>query len=170
MPVPSCPDPAGLIVSDPVKIISQPIAKTKKSGGSVTFSVRVSGTGPFEYQWKKDGMDIPYAILDSINLNPLGKEDAGVYSCEISNEFSSVLSDDAALTIQMPPEILGFTSDQTRKSGESVTFSVRVSGTGPFEYQWKKDGMDIPYAILDNITLGPLGKEDAGSLFLQSQQ
>ncbi len=155
-------DPAGLIVSDPVKIVSQPIAKTKQSGESVTFSVRVSGTGPFAYQWKKDGMDIPYAILESITLNPLGKEDAGVYSCEISNEFSTVLSDDAALTIQMPPKILGFTSDQTRKSGESVTFSVRVSGTGPFEYQWEKDGMDIPYAILDSITLGPLGKEDAG--------
>ena len=155
-------DPAGLMVSDPVKIISQPISRTKKSGESVTFSVQASGTGPFAYQWKKDGMDIPYAILESITLNPLGKDDAGVYSCEVSNEFSTILSGDAALTIQMPPEILRFTSDQTRKSGELVTFSVQVSGTGPFAYQWKKDGMDIPYAILDSITLGPLGKDDAG--------
>jgi hypothetical protein len=155
-------DPARLTVKDPIQILDPPISQTKKSGDTVTFSVSVSGTGPFEYQWKKNGQDIPYAILDNLTLAPIKREDAGVYSCEVSNPFSTVVSTEATLTLTDPPEIVSHPDSQIKRTGESVTFSVSVSGTGPFEYQWKKNGQMVPYAILDSITLAPIEKEDAG--------
>ena len=230
------PDPAVPAAKEAVSILDHPASQSQEFGKAVSFQVRSAGSGPLSYQWKKNHIDIQGAVSESLTLKSVQKKDEGIYSCEVSNDLSNDISDNAELTVIVlsqittqaepeienseafpeepvndskadslpvkaekvievteedadhppavdppvkkdaepdalfpdepeiinPPEILSHPAAQTRKSGESVTFSVSVSGTGPFAYQWKKDGTEIPYAILDSITLSPVGKDDAG--------
>lgn len=48
--------------SQPV-IVSQPTNQIVMSGSNVTFSIVVSGTGPFTYQWQFDGTNLPNNII-----------------------------------------------------------------------------------------------------------
>ena len=44
--------------------------------------------------------------------------------------------------------------------GGSTTFSTTASGTGPFDYQWTKDGAEITGASNSSYTVGPVSLSD----------
>ncbi len=48
------------------------------------------------------------------------------------------------------------------KAGATVILSALSSGTPPFAYQWFKDGMAVPGATAETLTLRPAGPADAG--------
>lgn len=48
--------------------------------------------------------------------------------------------------VTSPPIITRDPADQTVSVGESATFSVEASGTGPLSYQWERNGVPIPGA------------------------
>ena len=52
------------------------------------------------------------------------------------------------LPAQTAPTITTQPTNQTVVAGSNVTFTVAVSGTGPFTYQWQFNGTNLP----DNIT------------------
>jgi sugar lactone lactonase YvrE len=52
---------SGLAQTGPI-ITQQPTNQSELVGGSVTFSVAVSGTGPFSYQWQFNGTNLPNFI------------------------------------------------------------------------------------------------------------
>ncbi len=52
---------------------------------------------------------------------------------------------------------------QTATAGQSVTFSVTASGTGPFTYQWLFDGSDISGATGSSYTISSVSSANAGS-------
>lgn len=62
-----------------------------------------------------------------------------------------------------PPTITTHPENQNKKEGESVTFRVVATGTGPFTYQWKKGGSDITSANSSTYTLSSIKKDDEGS-------
>lgn len=47
-------------------ISSQPASRTVWAGGSVTFAVRASGSGPFTYQWQLNGTNLPNGIITTV--------------------------------------------------------------------------------------------------------
>src|SRR5580704_13439486 len=50
-------------------ITTQPQSQTAPAGGSVTFTVAVSGTGPFSYQWQFDGTNLPGGVITTVAGN-----------------------------------------------------------------------------------------------------
>jgi hypothetical protein len=50
-----------------------------------------------------------------------------------------------------------------RKPGESVTFSVVASGTGPFLYEWRKDNVHFGGVYSSNLVLYSVRGADAGA-------
>jgi len=64
-------------------IADQPDDVKVCEGRSASFHIGTSGTGPFRYQWRKDGVDIDGATTDTLVVNPVGAEDAGSYTCEV---------------------------------------------------------------------------------------
>lgn len=55
-------------------------------GSSLTVSVSVGGTQN-NYQWRKDGNNIPNATNSSLILDPVALEDDGLYVCKVTNDL-----------------------------------------------------------------------------------
>ncbi len=73
------------------------------AGSRTTFSVVAKGTGPFTYQWKKDGVVLAGANGSSLVLEPVNAADAGMYTVTISNALGSVSTLVGQLSVVTPP-------------------------------------------------------------------
>jgi hypothetical protein len=115
------PDPSGLILPSgdqrrggafemwfwlvpqlsPPVITVQPVSVPAViPGSSVTFSVTASGTGPFSYQWLKNGAPIAGATTAKFTINAATAADQGSnYSVRVANEAGSVTSNNVTLTL-----------------------------------------------------------------------
>ena len=67
-----------------------------------SFGVSVSGSAPFTYQWRKDGVNIAGATNDELILARAQFSDAGLYSVVVSNAKDSATSTEAALSVNAP--------------------------------------------------------------------
>src|SRR5207249_10887925 len=111
-------------------ITQQPAAATRCEGQSVTFSVSASGVAPLTYQWLLDGGDIVGATNSSYTIAPVTAADAGSYTVVVSNPCGVEGSSPAPLTVTtlttatVPIGLI-------RCAGQSASFSVTASGTGP---------------------------------------
>ena len=65
----------------------------------MTFTVEAEGTGPFTYQWRKDGQSISGATSPSFMIDPVQMSSAGEYDVVVTNEAGSVTSDAANLAV-----------------------------------------------------------------------
>ncbi len=83
----------------PAAVKTQPHNQYAHTGGTAAFSVEAEGSPPFDYQWRKDGDDIPGANWATLTICPVQESDAGSYDCVVSNDCGSATSDAAVLTI-----------------------------------------------------------------------
>src|SRR5262249_37654702 len=84
-------------------IVTQPVSLTNYVGLVADFSVNAYSTALLSYQWKKDGVDIPGATLNSLTLRPLVQGDAGQYVVTVTTSNGAVDSSPAELTVLPPP-------------------------------------------------------------------
>ena len=86
---------------DPVQITMQPNSISVAKSEDMKFSVDVIGTGPFTFQWFKNGKELVDndrifgADTDSIIIKNIELSDSGVYSVVVSNTISEIISDGA---------------------------------------------------------------------------
>lgn len=135
-------------------------------GQSVTFSVTANGTMPFTYQWYKNGVAISGAVSATFNIPAVTLTDAANYSATVLNQAGSTTSDLATLTVDpllVSPAIITQPSAQSVTVGQSVSFSVVASGSGPLGYQWKKNGINISGATAATFSLPTVSTGDAAS-------
>jgi len=148
---------------------SLPPDRSIVEGQTTTFTVgTVAGTGPFTYQWLKDGMAVSGATNSTLTLNPVVETNAGSYSVEISNPKGlKVTSRSAVLTTTAVPVALtdpNQPADQTAGEGMSATFAVTVTGSLPV-YQWYKGTDPIPGATGPQLTLNNVAASDNGTQY-----
>jgi hypothetical protein len=157
---------ADLIITSAPDITIQPTSVSVQSGGIADFSVSASGTAPFTYQWRKDGIAIPAATSSTYTIGSTASSDAGSYSVVVSNSVGSATSNAATLTlvtIVTAPSITTQPASAAVTAGNSATFSVAASGTSPFTYQWRKDGSSISGATSSTYSISSTSTSDAGS-------
>lgn len=159
-----------LVPEDPVStapaITSHPAPKTVAVGQTATFSVTASGTPPLEYQWQRNGADIPGAQSPSYTTPALALADSGArFRCRVTNAVGSVTSNAALLRVLAPPAIALHPAGVTVAAGSQASFSVSATGSAPLLYQWQKNGSDIPGADGPSYTTPPVSAVDDGALF-----
>lgn len=76
-----------------------PLPEEATAGSDVLLTASVSGAGPFLWQWRKDGVDIPGASGPELNLLELSPADAGSYTVIVANIIGEVESTPATITI-----------------------------------------------------------------------
>ncbi|MCX8520925.1 MAG: immunoglobulin domain-containing protein, partial [Rhodoferax sp.] len=137
----------------------QPTDQAVTAGQSATFSITASGTGPLTYQWQKNGTDISGATDSTYSIPTTSLGDTGaVFTVVVSNSAGTVTSNPATLTVSenavagVAPTVNVQPTDQAVTAGQSATFSVTASGTGPLTYQWLKNGMGISGATSSTYT------------------
>jgi hypothetical protein len=119
---------AVLAVGYPPSITGQPQSQEVVQGSNVSFTVGASGTGALSYQWYLDGAALTQATSSTLLLTNVQGVNGGYYSAEVSSPFGSVLSSNAALTVDLFPVILTQPQSQDAVDGSNVTFSVAASG------------------------------------------
>lgn len=122
-------------------IITQPKNQKIIEGNALSLSVEASGSN-LSYQWKKDNNVINGAVSATYNKLNISKEDAGVYTCVISNPAGIVTTGNAVVTIKnAAPVIQTQPQSQNLTIGSTLNLSVNAVGSD-LSYQWKKD--DVP--------------------------
>jgi hypothetical protein len=150
-------------------IVTPPLSQTVQQGTAVLFNAGAVGASPLSYQWRKNGTNLAGQNLSFLALGSTTTNDNGNYTVVVTNVFGAVTSAPALLTVTQifPPVITNPPVSLTVMVGANATFSVGVSGTAPFNYQWVRGGValsgnDAPTLTLTNVTLA-----DAGTYFVQ---
>ena len=89
-------------------ILSGPETRRACPGGEATFAVDAGCTGGagLEFQWLKDGVEVPGATGASYTVVAVSRADEGVYQARVRNALNpglSVLTGGAALIVTPPP-------------------------------------------------------------------
>ena len=150
-------------------INTQPIAQTVTEGQTAGFSVTATGTGPLTYQWKKNGTNIPGATSSTYTTDTtVSGDNNALFSVVIGNSAGTATSSNATLTVSaraVVPAITTQPAAQSVTAGQSASFSVTATGTGPLTYQWKKNGINISGAISSAYTIPATAAGDANAVF-----
>jgi hypothetical protein len=87
------------VVAAPL-ITTQPTsAQIVAKGSSVTLSVTASGTGSLNYQWQKDGVDLPGKTAATLSLTNVQPQHIGYYTCRVTDSNGSTTSQQATLNL-----------------------------------------------------------------------
>jgi hypothetical protein len=108
--------------------------------------------------WKKNGMVIPGENGASLTLTSITEADEATYSVEVTGTCGSA-SESASLVVNEQAAATDLVA-LAKCAGESATFSTTASGTGPFTYVWKKNGMVIPGENGSSLTLTSVSEAD----------
>lgn len=139
-------------------------------GRTASFSVKAIGTEPLFYQWKKNGLAIDGANSNIFVISEVEPMNSGNYSVIVYNVCGQIESKTFQLTVNLPPTITYSPLNQTICESKKAVFSISASGTGPFSYQWKKDGQWLTNTFNNHISgtntaeliISQATQEDAG--------
>ncbi len=147
-------------------ITTQPASLSIVTGGTATFTVVASGTAPLSYQWSKNGAALSGATAGSYTISGAQTGDAGSFTCIVTNSAGTATSGTATLTITttvVAPTITSQPAGASVTAGDSASFTITPSGTAPFTYQWRKDGVAISGATAASYSIASTQTSDAGS-------
>jgi hypothetical protein len=136
----------------PPAFTSQPASVTRLFGQAATFSVTVSGTPPFIYQWRFKGTNIYGATASMLVLSNVNSAMVGAYDVIVFNQGGSAQSSNATLSVLLPVSIaqqptnvlVRVRPDPNAASTTNATFHVAASTTNPgLRYQWRFNGTNL---------------------------
>lgn len=154
----------------PAAIAAHPADLSVIAGQTASFSVVATGTAPLSYQWRKNGTAIAGAngaayttpatmLADSGTLFSVVVGNAGAALATSTNATLTVTSAIVAPAITTPP------ADVTVSLGQTASFSVAVTGSAPFSYQWRRNGVAIAGATAASYSTLASVLADDGALF-----
>ena len=154
------------VTSDgPPAVARQPQSQVVTAGAPVSLSVTAYATGPFTYQWRRNGSAIVGATRETLTLPSAAVADSGEYTVAVSNARGLVVSAVANLSVRPPvsaPVIVGSPASRVITEGSSSLLSVSVSGTPLPSLQWFRNGVLIPGATEASYRVNGAGSSSGG--------
>ncbi len=143
-------------------ITVEPEGRIVLAGSNVAFAVEAVGTSPLRYQWRKDGVVLNGQTNTTLSVPNVLPVNEGAYTVVITNIYGTTTSAVAQLVINTPPVVTVPPQNRIVNAGDNATFSVTVSGSAPFLYQWRYEGTLIPGATNSTLTLNAVQGSAAG--------
>ncbi len=150
-------------------ITTQPASLIVAAGGDAVFAIDAYGTEALSYQWRANGVDIAGANSPVLRLGGVTNANAGAYTVSVTNSAGNSVSAAATLTVTtstpavVAPAIVAQPVALTVNAGQSASFAVGVSGTGPLSFQWRRDGVNIAGATTAVLSFNSVGLPNAGA-------
>ena len=114
-------------------ITTNPISQAVAFGANAAFTVAASGTGPFTYQWFKDGVALSGATASTLSLSAASSANAGAYSVRVTNAAGPVTATGFSLivgTVPNPGRLTNLSVGTTIAAGENFSFGYVIGGAG----------------------------------------
>ena len=137
-----------LSVTAKLKITQQPANIAVSVGDTAVFTVKATGAGTLSYQWyyKKSGQTSwsvwkGHTTASTSAVAGDTWDGMQVY-CKVKDANGAVNSTVATISLKKPLTITSHPVSVTVSDGQTVSFSVKATGTGTLKYQWyyKKSG------------------------------
>jgi endonuclease/exonuclease/phosphatase family metal-dependent hydrolase len=127
----------------PPVITAQPQSQTTVVGSNVTFTVSVTGSPPFTYQWKLNSTNLAGATSSILSLTNVTLAQSGTYSVAITNGVGFTNSQAAILTVNEPLAAV---------SGFSL---VQYNLKGNFASDWSTNAAQVQAIARELLYLNP---------------
>src|SRR5206468_5135937 len=108
---------------------TQPASQGVILGQNASFSVAAFGDAPLSYQWNFNGTALPGATNSALALTNVQTNQAGNYTVLVANNWGSVTSAVATLTVYVPPYVVRQPENLTVTQAQNASFSVVANGT-----------------------------------------
>jgi hypothetical protein len=105
-------------------IITQPQDQVAICGENASFQVTADGTKPLRYQWLFSGTPIADATRTVLNLTNVATADAGPYQVVVNNDYGSVTSAPAILTVTVDPVLITSPLTASGSQGQPFTYTI----------------------------------------------
>jgi sugar lactone lactonase YvrE len=102
------------------------------------------------------------AVSPTLTLTNVQDADAAAYTVVLTNLAGSVTSSPPANLTVICPFIAQQPTNLTAVAGGSATFNVAVLGSGPFNYQWRFNGTNLPATDIVITTVAGNGAKGYG--------
>jgi alpha-tubulin suppressor-like RCC1 family protein len=117
------------------------------SGSSALLTSSAVGAFPLTYRWQRNGVPIAGANRSWLIITNAQAANSGSYSVTVTNASGAATSVAGQLTVvDSAPIIDAQPTNVAIPPGNTAAFSVTVSGSPPFTYQWQLDHSAIPGA------------------------
>lgn len=156
------------VTIDPLRILSELVSKSVRSGSAARFDARFEGPKPVRFQWHFDGAPLPGATNATLKLKKTLLANEGEYFYVASNAFGAVTSAPAFLTVLVKPVITLPPLGQSVVAGATLSLSVGFAGNPePFSVQWQKGSTTFASNVVTGgesfFTLPNVRAEHAGA-------
>jgi hypothetical protein len=155
--------PFMLKIIEAPKIVRDPRSLVLAEGSTAEFSVEARGSAPLGYQWFRNAQPLPGAHSALLQLSSVQTIDAGDYSVVVSNVLGVLTSAAATLFVGVPPGVSVSPLVTNAFLGSNITFWAEATGEPPPCFQWRKNGVNIPGATNDSLTVTNVRPADGGS-------
>ena len=146
-------------------VSGQPVGDTICEGES--FMLTAAGDGEaITYHWQKGTTLIPGATEATYEVEDATADDAGTYSCQITNACGQVVTENVDVVVNTAAEITTDPTDVAVFDGDEIEFSVETDGSEPVSYQWYKDDEAIDGADSSSFVIDSATGEDAGTYYV----
>ena len=148
----------------PPVIIAAPAGQSVPAGQTVILSVSANGSPPLTYRWWRDGAELAGATTANLPLLNAQTAQTGSYTVMVSNPAGTATSAPAHVTVTASaPVITRHPAAMSVTAGQSAQFSVEASGSQPFTFQWRRNGVAIAGATAATLSLPTARVTDAAN-------
>ena len=124
-----------------LRITRQPWDVVAIAASGTNFNVQAIGTGTLHYQWQKNSTNIPNATNYLYPLSNIQAANEGTYRVIVSDDYDSLTSDSATLTVVTRPSITTLPLGITVPEGGTAVFSAAATGTMPITIRWRTNAV-----------------------------
>ncbi len=136
----------------PAEIISENLPEKACIGENLILNVQAVGTA-IQYQWTKNGRKIHGADKAQYIIKQVNEDDAGIYACEVSNQWNTATT--TARELEVKSLTIDLTREHIRCFGENTGVITVTAGGGFGSYLYSKDGINFQTEnVFENLTAG----------------
>lgn len=143
------------------------VAEPLVSGSPVLLHSTVLGTGPFSYQWRRDGRPLPGETNDQLEIPSLTLQTAGRYSLTITTAFGQAEAETDLTNLRFPPSVTSAAQELSVYAGMTAAFTVEAKGDAPLRYQWFSAAGPLTGETSPTLVLAGVQVRDAGEYWME---